>query len=143
MSAIVELVGPKVKGKDKEVDTSEFTGEGKVVGLYFSAHWCPPCRGFTPVLAEKYKKWKEAGANFEIVFISSDRDQKSFDEYYSEMPWLALDFSNRDLKTTCSSKFGVSGIPCLVFLNGNTGEIITKDGRGLVMSNEDYPAELK
>jgi nucleoredoxin len=56
-------------------------------------------------LAEKYKKWKEAGANFEIVFISSDRDQKSFDEYYSEMPWLALDFSNRDLKVSIKNLF--------------------------------------
>jgi thiol-disulfide isomerase/thioredoxin len=25
-----------------------------VIGLYFSAHWCPPCRGFTPHLAETY-----------------------------------------------------------------------------------------
>lgn len=31
-NAIVELVGEKVKGKDKDVETSEFTGEGKVVG---------------------------------------------------------------------------------------------------------------
>ena len=23
-----------------------------LVGLYFSAHWCGPCRGFTPVFAE-------------------------------------------------------------------------------------------
>ena len=25
-----------------------------LVGLYFSAHWCGPCRGFTPVFAEVY-----------------------------------------------------------------------------------------
>ena len=66
--------------------------------MYFSAHWCPPCRGFTPVLAEKYKAWKDANENIEIVFISSDRDEASFGDYYNEMPWLALDFSKRDLK---------------------------------------------
>lgn len=32
MSAIAELVGAKVKGKSGDVETSSFTGEGKVVG---------------------------------------------------------------------------------------------------------------
>ena len=26
----------------------------KVVLFYFSAHWCPPCRAFTPVLKDFY-----------------------------------------------------------------------------------------
>ena len=34
----------------------------------------------------------------EVVFVSSDRDEASFKEYFGEMPWLALDFSDRKLK---------------------------------------------
>ncbi len=102
----------------------------KVVGLYFSAHWCPPCRGFTPVLAEAYKGIVAQGKPFQVVFVSSDRDQGSFDGYYGEMPWIALPFQERDLKATLCDKYGVTGIPCLVLLNGATGELITKDGRG-------------
>ena len=51
---------------------------GKVKLLYFSAHWCPPCRGFTPELVKAYAKLKAAGRNFEVVFISSDRDPAGF-----------------------------------------------------------------
>lgn len=80
-------------------------------GLYFSAHWCPPCRGFTPVLAKKYEDWKKAGANnFEIVFISSDRDEASFNDYFKEMPWLAMDFEKRDLKVCCVITLRLSGV---------------------------------
>ena len=28
--------------------------EVDIICFYFSAHWCPPCRQFTPVLADFY-----------------------------------------------------------------------------------------
>ena len=63
--------------------------KGKYLGIYFSAHWCGPCRGFTPKLSEWYKK-DLSKKNFEIIFVSSDRDQGAFDGYLNEMPWVAL-----------------------------------------------------
>ena len=40
--------------------------EGKVYGIYFSAHWCPPCRQFTPRLAQTYNALRAAGREFEV-----------------------------------------------------------------------------
>ena len=102
MPSVVDLLGGSLLKGSEEVSTSSLSAEGKVVGLYFSAHWCPPCRGFTPKLAEWYKKFtqSEVGKNFEVVFVSSDRDEDSFKEYYAEMPWLALPFADRDRKVS-------------------------------------------
>jgi nucleoredoxin len=113
--------------------------EGKVIGLYFSAHWCPPCRGFTPKLVELYNKLKAEGKNFEIIFCSSDRDEESFGEYFGEMPWLALPFSERGRKADLSSRFGVEGIPTLVILEGTSGKVITTNGRGAVEDPDGFP----
>ena len=41
----------------------------QVVGLYFSAHWCPPRHGFTPKLTEVYTVIKGTGKSLEIVFV--------------------------------------------------------------------------
>ena len=51
-----------------------------MVAIYFSAHWCPPCRGFTPQLAQLYKDVTAAGKKFGVLFVSSDKDEKSFEE---------------------------------------------------------------
>ena len=44
------------------------------------AQWCPPCRGFTPVLAKNYTD-NYSAKGMEIVFVSSDRDEASFKSY--------------------------------------------------------------
>ncbi len=86
--------------------------------LCCSAHWCPPCRGFTPKLVEwlgNFKQHSAHAADFDVVFVSSDRDEHAFDEYYAEMKGFhALPYGERALKDSLSSKFGVSGIPTFV-----------------------------
>ena len=67
--------------------------------------------------------------------MSSDRDEKSFGEYFGEQPWLALPFAEKELKAKLSKKFKVQGIPALIILDGTTGELITAKGREAVMGD--------
>lgn len=126
-----DALGDEFLGKEGDVSIDELRGEGKVIGLYFSAHWCPPCRGFTPALISTYNKVKAAGKPLEMIFVSSDRDQKQFQEYFGEMPWLAIPPGDVR-KNKLSKLFGVSGIPTLVFVDAATGETINANGRGAV-----------
>jgi len=133
--AFVDLLGATlVAPNGSEVQTRTVLANKSVVGLYFSAHWCPPCRMFTPMLSEKFRT-AYRGKGMEIVFVSSDRDEHSFKEYHQSMPWLALPFFSHQIKQNLSIKYGVSGIPCLIILDGKTAQVITMDGREQVMSD--------
>ncbi|CAF3901886.1 unnamed protein product, partial [Rotaria sp. Silwood1] len=127
-----ELLGEKLLqhnesgNESNEISTNQL--DGKTIALYFSAHWCPPCRNFTPKLAEIFKEThNELKDKFDIVFISCDEDQSSFDEYFKEMPWKALPFSDGNSSTILGEKFNVEGIPALVVLSP-TCDKITADG---------------
>merc|ERR1719473_2418791 len=113
MSCFVELFGDKLVSKGGEVETASAFAEKKAVLVYFSAHWCPPCRGFTPKLVEFHNKHADS-KGFATIFVSGDRDQKSFDDYYGEMPWLALPFVAKSQNEALNKKFKVEGIPSLV-----------------------------
>ena len=135
--SISKLIGNNIiKGDGKKIDNVDEHFKDKIVGLYFSAHWCPPCRGFTPLLAEKYNELVQANKGFEIVFVSSDQDQNAFDHYFGEQPWTALAFDDRNTKSNLSQQFKVQGIPTLVILDGN-GQLISTSGRMDVYKNKD------
>jgi len=94
--------------------------EGKIIGLYFSAHWCGPCRSFTPMLKSKYEAFLADGKPLEIVFISSDRDEHSAKEYFaSEMPWKMLSFEDREGKSLLSTLFEIQGTVRFSLHNNN------------------------
>lgn len=124
-------------GTEVKVDSLAAGGSDAVVGLYFSAHWCPPCRGFTPVLAQLHKDLKAAGKSFEVVFLSSDKDDEAFKDYFAEMPWLAVPFAERSLKEDLSNLFEVQGIPMLVLLKPD-GTLLTNNGREAVSFGVEY-----
>ena len=94
----------------------------KYFAFYRSAAWCPPCRAFTPKLVDFYKKQKRKGAQFELVFISSDRSEDLMAEYMDEydMEWPAFEFGkNKDIV----SRNG-SGIPNLIVTDTNGKKLL-------------------
>jgi nucleoredoxin len=119
--------------------TSEVLANKRAVGLYFSAHWCPPCRGFTPVLAQFYKDLQKQDPDaLEIIFVSSDQDDGSFNEYYGEMPWTSVIFGAEE-GDSLGQRFGVRGIPSFQICDPTTGKVVDADGRSTVMNGKSDP----
>mmetsp|Transcript_13169 Transcript_13169/g.24217 ORF Transcript_13169/g.24217 Transcript_13169/m.24217 type:complete len:1061 (-) Transcript_13169:102-3284(-) len=108
------------------IDSTTALANTRLIALYFSAQWCGPCRGFTPLLIEFYNVLKEVAPShgLEIVFVSSDQDEGQFQQYYGKMPFLALPFSNRASAQQIKSVFGVRGIPSLVVIDSLSGRIV-------------------
>ncbi|KAF9591327.1 hypothetical protein IFM89_003950 [Coptis chinensis] len=121
-SILVEGDRDFVLGKDGKT-VSQLVGK--------NTHWCPPCRAFLLKLIEAYHDIKAKDNGFEVIFISSDRDESSFQEYFSTMPWLALPFGD-DRKISLSCTFKIHGIPTVIAL-GPSGKTVTKDARELMM----------
>ena len=107
----------------------------QLIGVYFSAHWCPPCRAFTPKLAQFYKNVNKNEKQIEIVFNSADQDLQSFKEYFSSMPWIATPFES-EAKKKIYEACGISGIPQLIIFDVN-GNVVDDSGRRTVEMQGD------
>jgi len=119
----------------------------KYLLLYFSAHWCPPCRGFTPKLSKAYTELKKHRSDFELLFVSSDRSQAAFDEYFGSMTFCALPYEDRQAKAELSKRYNVKGIPTLmIFGPGPERPLINANCRGIIEQGDyvsDFPYEQK
>jgi len=124
----------------KRVSTREALQGAPIIGLYFTASWCPPCRGFTPQFIESYQGVLQK-KGLRTVVIPRDRDLQSFQDYYAQMPFLALPFEEQELNASLGQRFGVQTIPNLTLLDAE-GKIITTEARNSLVQDpkgDEFP----
>jgi nucleoredoxin len=96
----------------------------KLIALYRSAHWCAPCRKFTPQLVAFYNRIAAAHPEFEIVFVSDDKSANAMEGYMrdEQMPWPGVSYDKVAGNAALMKFFGES-IPCLVVVD-ESGKVI-------------------
>ena len=140
-NAVAELAKENlVLANGKSVKGAAALAKKKYIALYFSAHWCGPCRGFTPDLVKFRDNCVKKNLPFEVVFVSSDKGKDEMKEYMTgmDMKWPAIPYTS-PLREKIKSQFKVNGIPTLVILDGK-GNVVSRDARWDVAmkGNEAY-----
>lgn len=109
---------------------------GKIVALYFSAHWCQGCRNFTPALV-RFRN-ENAGDEFETVFVSLDNSDAEKERFIREfgITGLTVPGARSPEAVALARKFGVRKLPKLVILAPD-GSIIPANGRSDVATNPE------
>lgn len=126
---LAETVGDSLVRYDgkKLVDApADALKDKKLIAVYYSAHWCPPCRAFTPSLVDFYEKTTAENPEFELIFVSSDRSEKDMAGYmdWGKMPFLAVDFDQIDQSPL--RKHSARGIPYMVVLDADGNVVFGK-----------------
>lgn len=108
--------------------------EGKYVGLCFVVGGYGPVVEFNDLLAKIYEKLKEVGEKFEVVAVSLDSDESSFNESFAKMPWLAIPQGDKMCEKLVRY-FELRSLPTLVLigpdgktLKNNVADIIDEHG---------------
>lgn len=119
------LVGSSLIDKDGKNHSVEVLN-GKIVGLYFSASWCPPCKTFSPKMRDFRNKYQ---GDFEVVMVSADGSSTEQLKYMTDMnmPGYAVGL-NSTQTNLLYNQFKITGIPSVVILSPD-GKTITNDGR--------------
>lgn len=114
---------PKFTAATLDGDTVKFPDDyrGKKVLLVFWATWCGPCRAEMPQLREVNAKYGSKG--LVLLGVSLDRNPASAVKTFTDeqkLVWPQV----YDEKGTVASLYGVSAIPALFLIDGDTGRLL-------------------
>eukprot|EP00954_Amorphochlora_amoebiformis_P007842 606788-Amorphochlora_amoeboformis.AAC.1 len=139
---LLNALGPKLLDGKKTVDTANTLKNTSVLGIYYSASWCGPCKKFTPLLSAVYEKKRALGKGFDCVFVCRDTGKKGWEkekEYYNKMPFKAIPFEAVNVQKKMLSKIlpKPKAIPHLQLIDAATGEIIEENARHSIIGEVD------
>ncbi len=131
------LFGASLVDRDgHEVQTSTLA---PLVGIYFGAGWCAPCRQTLPKLIQAVDKIHGLGHRLDLVYVSNDNNAAEFADYFSNMPWLAVPFTDAERVVKLTERFELRNIPSLVLID-QQGQVQTAFGlHALLHAPEQYP----
>ena len=142
-----ELKGKLVKLEGKNLVVDSVALENKsVIAFYYSAHWCPPCRAFTPELVKFYQTAAKEYAGFQLVFVSSDKNEEAMKEHmeWGKMEFPAVKFGER---IPFLDGLSAEGIPYLVVIDADGNQLAGKaageDWKSPIETLEDLKKILK
>ena len=138
-SEYIDYLGSQLINKNRELIPTSELKHAFYVAILFSAVWCGPCSEFKPILVEYYNKANsskslftdpnEMNKNFEVVYVSNDKSIEQFNDYFDNLPFLAIPFSNvKLLLPKLKERLKVKHIPKLVIINREF-EIISFNGK--------------
>jgi thiol-disulfide isomerase/thioredoxin len=98
----------------------------RVYAIFCAAMWSGPCRQFAPKLVEYYKATKAKHPDFEIIFLSGDRDEFNMATFMrtSKMPFPALRYGTQ---SEMQKLYVGDTVPWLVCVASN-GQPLTSNG---------------
>lgn len=140
---LIKSVGENLVTADGKTVASKQLASQDYVLVYFSAHWCGPCRAFTPDLVKFHNDYSKTG-KFEVILVSSDRSEKDMFGYMTEakMPWLSIPYNNVGA-SGLSQKHGVIGIPHLALLDKQGNIVSSAVENGQYVGPRKVLADLK
>ena len=139
--SLQDILGTELRQQAETVTLSAAISESvKYVGIYFGAHWAPPCRLFTETLSGFYEKVNKDGVKLQVVFCSTDGNEAAFERNYAKMAWAAVPYNDEERAQSLRQRYGINGIPTLVIIDTN-GNLVSYEGRNEIQTHQDGAME--
>ncbi len=112
----------------KPVKFDNYT-QAKYTLVYFSAHWCSPCRAFTPELVKFFEANNKKG-KLQVILASSDQTKEDMEKYMksAKMPWGGFLEKGADIGDIGDE---ITGIPRYRVFDKNGHVVLYSNDHGL------------